>query len=415
MKKWSLAATLLLLFALVGIHASAGTGILPSASAISSPSDASDSQIAVGGEPVVFLNRPRLLSKDQPQFLQATILPGNGMNVLQLRAYIPGKGDVDLIHSPALSDAKRLLAYGNDEFGNQSFLVGGAILLPYPNRILGALSKDGKTIKTSIAGKTVSLPANWHGKNPGAKFVAMHGLILSSQFEDVDHQDGSSKSVATALLHAGNFGGHWLSKTDVAVQMILRNQQFEMAVTARNVGHDPLPMAIGFHPYFRFPSGDRRQARLHLPASSYAIVNNYDDVFPRGQIVSVQGSAYDFTAPGGAPLNGIYLDDCFTSLTRQADGSALIEITDPAARYGMRIHTLSPEIKSIQVYAPPAKNFVVVEPQFNLDDPFDRKVWGTRDTGVATLQPGQSVSWHIVLELFTPSGNLPETTELGPG
>ncbi|HTV60685.1 MAG TPA: aldose 1-epimerase [Verrucomicrobiae bacterium] len=410
MKNSSLAVVLLSLFALAAVHAPA-----PSSSAVNpSPSPGGDSSITVGGEPVVFLNRPQPLSRNQPQFLQATILPGNGMNLLQLRAYIPGQGDVDLLNSPALSDAKRLLAYGNDEFGNQSFMVGGAILLPYPNRIRGTLSPDGKTIETDVEGKIVSLPANWRGKLRGAKFVAMHGLILSSQFQDVNRRDSASESEVTALLHAGDFGGHWLSQTDVAVKMILRDRQLEMTVTARNVGHAPLPMAIGFHPYFRFPSGDRRQARLRLPAISYAIVNNYDDVFPRGQIVSVKNSAYDFTPPGGVALNGIFLDDCFTDLARQSDGSAVIEITDPAARYGMRIRALSPQIKSIQVYAPPAKNFVVVEPQFNLADPFDRKVWGDRDTGVVTLAPGESVSWRILLELFTPSGDLPETTQLGP-
>lgn len=407
----SVSVAVLSLLAFAFLQAPARLAAPSSVSVTSSPPPAGDYTIAVGGEPVVFLNRPQPVSHNQPQFLQATVLPGNGMNLLQLRAFIPGQGDVDLLESPALSDAKRLLAYGNDEFGNQSFMVGGAILLPYPNRIRGTLSKDGKTIETDVEGKIVSLPANWHGKLPGAKFVAMHGLILSSQFQDVDHRDGDSESDVTALLHGGNFGGHWFSRTDVAVKMILRNRQFEMVVTARNVGRDPLPMAIGFHPYFRFPSGDRRQARLHLPARSYAIVNNYDDVFPRGQIVSVKNSAYDFTPPSGVPLNGIFLDDCFTDLARQSNGSAVIEITDPAARYGMRIRALSPQIKSIQVYAPPAKNFVVVEPQFNLADPFNRKVWGDRDTGVVTLDPGQSVSWHIVFELFTPPRNLPQTIQ----
>jgi galactose mutarotase-like enzyme len=117
----------------------------------------------------------------------------------------------------------------------------------------------------------------------------------------------------------------------------------------------------------------------------------------------VKGTPFDFTAPGGAPLGTLFLDDSFTGIQRNADGNAVIEITDPAANYGLRILALSPEVKAVQVYAPPDKDFVAVEPQFNLVDPFNKKLWGETDTGMVLLQPGQSVSWHIRLELFTPA------------
>jgi aldose 1-epimerase len=175
-------------------------------------------------------------------------------------------------------------------------------------------------------------------------------------------------------------------------------------VTTKNVGKEVLPMAIGFHPYFAIPSGDRQQVRLHVPAELRAIVNNYDDVFPTGEIVPVKGTPYDFTASAGAPLGALFMDDCFTHLIRNAQGDAVIELTDPAAHYGVRIVAISPQIKAIQVYAPPDKDFVAIEPQFNLADPYNKKIWGKRDTGMVSLQPGQSVTWHIRLELFTPSG-----------
>jgi aldose 1-epimerase len=77
------------------------------------------------------------------------------------------------------------------------------------------------------------------------------------------------------------------------------------------------------------------------------------------------------------------------------------EIIDPAANYGLRLVTMSPHITSIQVYAPLGKNFVAIEPQFNLPDPYNKN-WGNVDTGMVLLQPGQSVTWRVRLELFTP-------------
>jgi galactose mutarotase-like enzyme len=321
---------------------------------------------------------------------------------LQLRAYLPGKGEIDLLNAPALPEAEQLLDKKDDEWGNGVFKIGGAILLPYPNRIRGTVSADGKTVTATVAGKTLTLPANWSGNNPGAERHAIHGLMLSSKFQDVKENNGAQESTLSGSLHAGDFGGHWLSDTDVSVETTLKNDSVEMTVTAKNVGKEPLPMAIGWHPYFVIPSGDRKQVLLHLPSTTRAVMNNYDDTFVTGQRVPVKGTPYDFSAPGGHALGDQYLDDNFSALERKPDGSTVTEIIDPAAKYGLRIITLSPEIRTIQVYAPPAKNFVAIEPQFNFPDPYN-KVWGKLNTGMVMLQPGQSVSWRVKLEIFTPS------------
>jgi aldose 1-epimerase len=379
-----------------------GDGSARSANATGSLLSQDAEPISIGGEPVVTLTRPSPTDQSKPQFLEAVVLPGIGMNLLQLKAYIPGKGEFQVLATMELPDAKKFLETDNDEFGNNAFKIGGAILLPYPNRIRGKLSPDGKTIVTTIAGHKVMLPANWHGKNPGAEVHAMHGLILTSKFQDVKTHNGPAESAVSATLHAGNFGGHWLSETDVNIGVTLKNNALDVYVMAKNVGKEQDPMAIGFHPYFEFPSGDRKQARLHLPADMRALANNYDDVFPTGKVVPVNRTPQDFTAPEGAPLKDLFLDDSFTDLTRDPDGSATIEVTDPAAKYGLRIRALSPHIKAVQVYAPPDKNFVAVEPQFNLADPYNRKIWGDRDTGMVLLEPGKSTSWHVRIELFTP-------------
>lgn len=356
----------------------------------------------MGGVPVVTLTRPRAAHSTRPQFVSATILPGYGMNLLKLKAYWPGKGEIDVISSPSLEEAKATLEDPADAFNNASFTMGAALLLPYPNRIRGKLSADGRTIETIIGGQEISLPANWHGKNPGAEVHAMHGLIYGARFQDVKVENGKAASSVTADLHAGNFEGHWPSQTDVHVETTLRDGALDILVTAKNTGQENLPMAIGAHPYFAIPSGDRSQVTLHIPADERAIVNNYDDVFPTGQIVTVKGTPYDFTSPQGSTLGALFMDESFTHLHRNAQGQAVVELVDPAAKYGLRIIAISPQIKAIQVYAPVDKNFVAVEPQFNLGDPYDQKIWGKRDTGIVTLKPGQSVSWHIRVEPFIP-------------
>lgn len=352
---------------------------------------------------MIELQRPRLQTSNEPQFLSVQVLPGRGMNLFQIRAFVPGKGEINLIASPSVEEASKLLAGGPDDpYGNESFKLGGAILVPFANRIRGKLSADGKTIETQIDGKPATLLANWQGKNPGAEKHAMHGMILDAKFEDVNVANNADESHVEGTFHAGNFGGHWFSSADVSVRTTLRDSYVDMEVTVKNVGQETLPLGIGWHPYFAFPSGDRQQARLHIPATRRAIVNNYDDVFPTGKIVPMAGSAYDFTPAAGAPLKTLFLDESFIDLKRQADGSVVTEVIDPAADYGLRITAFSKDVSAIQVYSPPEKSFVAIEPQFNYGDPYGKE-WGKTRTGMIEVKPGESATYHVRLEMFQPS------------
>jgi aldose 1-epimerase len=364
---------------------------------------AKEEGLSIGGQPVITLSRPQSKDQNLPQILSVEVLPGRGMNIYQLKAYLPGKGVINLMESPSLEEAKKRMEGGPDDFkGNQSFRVGGAILVPYANRLRGKFLPEEKAIQTTILGKEVKLPANWKGKNPGAEWHAMHGLILDLPMDKVTTDAGPREANAIGTLDAGDFQGHWLSRTNLTIKATLNQDTFGFNVDARNSGNEPLPMGIGWHPYFVFPSGNRRQAKLVIPAGERALVDNYDNVFPTGKLVPLKGTPYDFSVPGGAPLGEHFLDDCFVNLQKNAGGQSVAEIIDPAAKYGIRIRSLSPEISAIQVYAPVDKSFVALEPQFNWADPFS-PLWGGKvNTGMVTLQPGQTVTYSVQLELFVP-------------
>jgi aldose 1-epimerase len=352
----------------------------------------------INGQPVVTLKRVETSGGTRPEFLSATILPGRGMNLLQITASIPGHGVVNVLATPSLEEVAKALS--NDKFGNMSFSTfGGAYLVPYANRIRGPLSADGQSITTEWHGKKLELPANWSGKNPGAEKHSIHGLILTRKADDMQiSPDGSS---ITAHIHARNFGGRWLSLTDLTIRIDLREDAVDSTIIAKNVGHEPEPIGIGWHPYFTIPSGRRDQVRLHIPATEHVETNNLDDVFPTGKVTSVKGTQNDFTAPQGKVIGNSLYDDSFTGLVR-TNAQVVVDLTDPAAHYGLHIEGLSPEINAVQFYAPKDKPFVALEEQYNLGDPFS-KVWGSQNTGMVTLTPGQSTTWKVRLQLFTPT------------
>ena len=125
--------------------------------------------VLIGKEPVVTLQRPPVTDKDKPQFLQAIVMPGRGMAVLQIKAYLPGKGEIDLLNAPPLPEAEKLLNSGDDQWGNEVFKIGGAILLPFANRVRGNRLARRQNLSAIVDGKTVTLPANWSGNNPARR------------------------------------------------------------------------------------------------------------------------------------------------------------------------------------------------------------------------------------------------------
>ena len=365
---------------------------------MNSPMGRAQAVTEIGGEKIVTLTRtPAGTAK--PEFTSVTILPGRGMELQQVTANFPGKGKVDVLASPDLAESAKMLDKDDTENGDLGYRLGSAFLVPYPNRIRGRLSADGKTLTTEWQGKTITLPANNIGKNSDAERHAMHGLILKAKATDVKVTKIPGGEKVTAVIHAGNFDGHWLSKTDLEYTITLTANAVDATIVARNVGGEAEPMAIGWHPYFNLPSGDRTQARLHIPGSELATVDNYDNVFPTGKLIPVEGQ-YDLTASDGKPLGSNFYDDNWSKLDWK-NGAVTVKVIDPAAHYGVDIMGLSPEIKTIQAYAPPTKQFVAIEHQYNFGDPFG-KVWGSMDTGMVTLKPGQSTKWHVRLHVFVP-------------
>lgn len=374
----------------------------PSRIAAQAVSEQPVTALEIGGMAPVTLKRAATSNGARPEFLSLTFLPGLGMNVFQITANIPGKGEIPILTSPSLEElASRL----SGKSGGMGAGFGSAFLIPYPNRIFGELSADGTTLTTEWHGHTLALPANPHSRNLAAssKGVVMHGLIFTDQGQDLHIDSTADGQTATAVIHAGNFGGHWLSDTDLRFTFTLTGDAVDETITATNIGHEDEPMAIGAHPYFAIPSGNRSQAQLHIPAEKVAGITSYEEEMPTGQLKPVSGTIYDYRDTQGIPLDDHALDDNFSHLLRTY-GAVEVKLIDPEAHYGIDVEGVSPTIETVQVYSPQGKNFVAVEDQFNFVDPFGKE-WNGMDTGMVTLHPGRSTTWEVRLRLLSPDAS----------
>jgi aldose 1-epimerase len=337
-----------------------------------------------------------------PEFLSVTVLPGRGMDIYQITAYIPGIGATNLLASPPIEEASATLTGKDlDASGNASTELGGAFLVPFTSRVHGTYSADKTHVTTMWNGHTISLPTGIspHSSEKGWLPTALHGLILTTpvdgQVEDVPLLDGHQLN---ATLHG--FNGQWPSTSDVHFRLQLAPRAVDVIVTVNNTGNEAEPVSIAWMPHLAIPSGQRAQARLHIPATQRVDVQDDLNRVPTGRFLPVANTPFDFSGHNGKPLNNIDLDADYTSLTSTVfDSGPMVELIDPASNYGIRLTCRSPQIKSIHVHAPAGKNYVTIQPQFNYLDPFS-KAWKPGENGMTVLQPGESLTYSVRLEFY---------------
>jgi galactose mutarotase-like enzyme len=350
-----------------------------------------------GGQEPLVLERSALEGDSIPEFLSAVFLPGRGMNLLQLKAYIPGKGEVDLLDSPPLATAEeRLTGKDADAQGFESLAMGGAVEIPWAGKIYGS-SFNNNSISTVWQGRALHLP----GERQGAVSVARGGLLLRSASTTTKINVMPDGGEATAEFDTSNFDGHWPSKLHVTTTAQLSGHSLELKITAQNSGSEPLPVGIGWQPRFSFAGAKKDDLTLRIPSTTRLELNPRTGE-PTGKLLAVSGTPYDLSARSGAPLGTLNLEDTFVNL-RQAplDNGPVVDLRNAAGGYGLRMTILSPTIKAMHVSTPVGGGSITIAPRFNYDDPFGRE-WGRdADTGMVLLQPGQTTQWRIRLEIFS--------------
>ena len=355
-------------------------------------------QTLVGGMAPVVLHRVAKGDGKHREFTSVTLLPGRGLNLFQVTARLPGRGETELLRSPSVDEAARVLnGQGEDAFGNLNHSFGGAFLIPFTSRLGGELSSDKKTVQVAWRDKHWNVPNDYLGH------YAVHGLVNMMKAEDIRIRKTPDGETLTAVIHAGDFGGYWLSKTDLHYTVALTADAVDVSIRAVNVGGEDEPMGMGWHPYLKIISGNRAQARVHIPAEEYTVVDTVDGR-PTGELKPVDGTPKDYRSAQGALLPDASTSVNFSKLTRSGDthrGSLDAWLADPAANYAIRVRGLSPEMRTVHLWSAKGDVFCALEEQYNFMDALGPE-WKGMDTGMVALKPGSATTWHVKLEMFDP-------------
>ena len=343
-----------------------------------------------GGQDAITLQRAAIGGGSMPEFLSATVLPGRGMNVLQITAFVPSRGEVRLLAAPPLAEAASLMTgTGADAEGAVSMAMGAAIEAPWAGKIFRMPVSESNSFKKVDTLRVQAVPAS------------AGGLLLrqaATSFKTNAMPDGGE---VEAVYDAGSFGERWPSQMEISTSLQLSSRAMEMKIIARNTGDKPQPVGIGWKPRFAVPNGARSSLRLRLPSSTRTEVRDRQTGQPSGRLLPVARTEYDFTGRTGAALGPWSLDDTYVHLQQAPlDNGPVAELLDPANRYGLRITMLSTAIRAVHVTAPANSGFVTIDPRFNYDDPLGDEWSHSEDTGMVVLQPGAVAQWRIRLEIF---------------
>jgi aldose 1-epimerase len=180
----------------------------------------------------------------------------------------------------------------------------GAPLVPWPNRIGDGRYRFGDT-EYQLA---LTEPE---------KHNAIHGLLLWSSWDAVDHRPG--EVTMRASIHPMQ-GYPW--HLDVHVRYALSAEGLTVTTTATNTGDTAAPYGCGQHPYLSPGTGLIDETELQLDAAT-RIVTDPDRQLPTAT-EPVAGTPYDFRRP--RRLGDLAVDYPFTDLTRDHHGRAWVRL-----------------------------------------------------------------------------------------
>ena len=196
-----------------------------------------------------------------------------------------------------------------DGYGEAEMCSGGRgqLLAPWPNRLTGgAFEWEGRTLQGALS-------------EPG-KGNAIHGLVRWSAW--TLESSGAAEARMVYRLHPQP---GWPWTLDLAVDYRLTPTGLEVRTVITNVSDEPAPAGFGWHPYLLAFGATVDDAVVEMPAATAYTTD--DRGRPTGRR-PVAGTDLDFTA--GRRVGDARLDTCFTDLTRDGSGRAVVTLTGGA-------------------------------------------------------------------------------------
>jgi aldose 1-epimerase len=277
--------------------------------------------------------------EDRARQTVVSVMPSRGNNAFEMK--VNGK---DVLRYPFASP---------EEFKARGSMNGIPFLAPRANRLdETAFFANGKKYVFNLELGNVRGP------------VPIHGLLQTAAWEVADARADADSAWVTSRLEFYR-QPDWIAQFPFAhtIEMThrLKAGVLEVSVRLTNLSTAPMPVAIGFHPYFQVNDAPRDEWTFGIGARTHWLAK---DNIPTGETEPIEKLLPN---PRGASLKGVRLDDGFGDLVRDASGKAMMWVQGKAERVEV---LFGPKYKAAVVWFPggPNMNFICFEPMAGITD-----------------------------------------------
>ena len=166
----------------------------------------------------------------------------------------------------------------------------------------------------------------------------------------------------------------------------LANGVLEVNLQLHNLSAEPMPVSVGFHPYFQLTDSVREDWTISIGAKKEWVLNS--DKIPTGEIVPIEQR---FPDPSRIALKNHNLDHVFDDLVRDGEGRALMKVKGKSQQLEV---WFGPKYNTAVVFSPPPRagapnrGFVCFEPMAGITDAMNLAHRGIYHD-LQVLEPGQ--------------------------
>ena len=244
---------------------------------------------------------------------------------------------------------------GPAELKARPAFCGIPFLAPWANRL------DGDAYWAN--GKHYQLNSKLGNLRRDAHQSPIHGLLnFSPYWELVETGANDASAWTTSRLeftrHPGLMAQFPFAHT-ITMTHRLAGGELEVETALENHCAEPLPVAVGHHPYFCLPGVPRDRWTVHLAAR---------DRLPLNELLIPTGERRPVEFPDPYPLKGAVLDDVFANLVRDPDGRARFWVDGGGRRITV---TYGPKYTVAIAYAPAGQDYICFEPMAAITNAFN--------------------------------------------
>ena len=260
------------------------------------------------------------------------------------------------------------------EFRSRPSLAGIPFLAPWANRL------DEQAFHANGKKYTLNMElGNVRGPHP------IHGFVSSTdQWEVVAAKSDGTSAWVTSRLEFFRQPA-WMAQFPFAhtieITHRLQDGVLEIDTRIRNLSAEPMPVAIGFHPYFQLTDSPRDAWTISIGARTEWVLA--PDKIPTGETRPI---AQLFPHPDAVALKDYDLDHVFGDLIRDASGRAVMSVKGKSQRIDV---AFGPNYRAAVVYAPSPNNFICFEPMASITNALNMTPRGLYKE-LQSIPPGQT-------------------------